>query len=74
LLVLVAVLIFGVVRAAVAQGLRKIHAAIPSISPSSTVFVIARERGYYREKGSELVERLRESLSLLRKPSNFSKQ
>jgi NitT/TauT family transport system substrate-binding protein len=54
LLVLVAALIFGVVRAAVAQGLRKIHAAIPSISPSSIVFVIARERGYYREEGLDV--------------------
>jgi NitT/TauT family transport system substrate-binding protein len=37
-----------------AQALRKVHAAIPSISPSSIVFVIARERGYYREEGLDL--------------------
>ena len=37
-----------------AQALRKIHVAIPSISPSSIVFVIARERGYYREEGLDL--------------------
>lgn len=37
-----------------AQGLRKVHAAIPSISPSSIVFVIAREKGYYREEGLDL--------------------
>ncbi|HEY7165733.1 MAG TPA: ABC transporter substrate-binding protein [Candidatus Binatia bacterium] len=37
-----------------AQALRKIHAAIPSISPSSIVFAIARQRGYYREEGLDL--------------------
>ena len=37
-----------------AQGLRKIHAAIPAISPSSIVFFIAREKGYYREEGLDL--------------------
>jgi len=37
-----------------AQGLKKLHAAIPSISPSSIVFVIAKERGYYREEGLDV--------------------
>ena len=37
-----------------AQALRKVHVAIPSISPSSIVFVIAKERGYYREEGLDL--------------------
>ncbi len=40
--------------AAEAQGLRKVHAAIPAISPASIVFYIARERGYYREEGLDL--------------------
>lgn len=37
-----------------AQGLRKVHVAIPSISPSSIIFVIAKEKGYYREEGLDL--------------------
>jgi hypothetical protein len=37
-------------RTGEAQGLRKVHAAIPSIYPSSIVFVIAREKGSYREE------------------------
>jgi len=41
-------------RVAEAQGLRRVHAAIPSISPSSIVFVIAREKGYYRDEGLDL--------------------
>jgi NitT/TauT family transport system substrate-binding protein len=46
--------ILGSYRGAEAQALRKVHAAIPSISPSSIVFVIAREKGYYREEGLDL--------------------
>jgi NitT/TauT family transport system substrate-binding protein len=47
-------LILESLHVAEAQGLRKVHAAIPSISPSSIVFVIAREKGYYREEGLDL--------------------
>jgi ABC-type nitrate/sulfonate/bicarbonate transport system substrate-binding protein len=54
ILVLMSGLILESSRMADAQGLRKVHAAIPSISPSSIVFVIAREKGYYREEGLDL--------------------
>lgn len=33
------------------QALRKIHVAIPAISPASTTFVAAREKGFYRDEG-----------------------
>ncbi len=33
---------------------RKIPVAIPSVSPSSTTFVVARDRGFYREEGLEV--------------------
>jgi NitT/TauT family transport system substrate-binding protein len=52
--ILLLCVILGSCRGAEAQGLRKVHVAIPSISPSSIVFVIAREQGYYREEGLEL--------------------
>lgn len=36
------------------QELRKIHVAIPSVSPVATPFVVAKEKGYYREEGLEV--------------------
>jgi len=33
---------------------RKIPVAIPSVSPSSTTFVVARDRGFYGEEGLEV--------------------
>ena len=52
--ILLLCVILGPCRGAEAQGLRKVHVAIPSISPSSIVFVIAKEKGYYREEGLDL--------------------
>jgi NitT/TauT family transport system substrate-binding protein len=34
-----------------AQQLRKVHVAIPAITPAAAVFAIAKDRGYYREEG-----------------------
>lgn len=36
------------------QELKKIHVAIPAVSPASTTFVVAKDRGYYREEGLEV--------------------
>jgi len=35
------------------QKLRKIHVAIPAVSPASTTFIVAKERGYYRDESLE---------------------
>ena len=35
------------------QKLRKIHVAIPAVSPASTTFMVAKERGYYRDESLE---------------------
>jgi ABC-type nitrate/sulfonate/bicarbonate transport system substrate-binding protein len=37
-----------------AQELRKIHVAIPAVTPSVSAFAIAKERGYYREEGLDV--------------------
>lgn len=37
-----------------AQELRKVHVAIPSVSPSPSTFIIAKEKGYYREEGLDV--------------------
>ncbi|MBI4526516.1 MAG: ABC transporter substrate-binding protein [Deltaproteobacteria bacterium] len=44
-------LVFGLASQVHGQQLRKIHVAIPAISPASTTFVVAREMGYYRDEG-----------------------
>lgn len=36
------------------QQLRKVHVAIPAVSPASTTFVVAKERGFYREEGLDV--------------------
>ncbi|MGH7872205.1 MAG: ABC transporter substrate-binding protein [Candidatus Binatia bacterium] len=37
-----------------AQELLKIPVAIPAVSPAATTFVVARDRGYYREEGLDI--------------------
>lgn len=46
--------IFGIWSGAEGQELRKIHVAIPAVSPASTTFVVAKDRGYYREEGLDV--------------------
>ena len=41
-------------RWAEAQQLRKIHVAIPAITPAAAPFAIAKDRGYYREEGLDV--------------------
>jgi NitT/TauT family transport system substrate-binding protein len=38
----------------VAQDLLKLPVAIPAVSPAATAFVVARERGYFREEGMDV--------------------
>jgi len=37
-----------------AQEFRKIPVAVPAVSPASTTFAVAKERGYYREEGLDV--------------------
>ena len=37
-----------------AQQLRKVHAAIPAITPAAAPFAIAKDRGFYREEGLDV--------------------
>jgi NitT/TauT family transport system substrate-binding protein len=37
-----------------AQDLLKLPVAIPAVSPAATAFVVARERGYFREEGLDV--------------------
>ena len=37
-----------------AQQLRKVHAAIPAITPAAAPFAIANDRGFYREEGLDV--------------------
>lgn len=37
-----------------AQELLKVPVAIPAVTPAATTFVVARDRGYYREEGLEV--------------------
>ena len=46
--------VLGICPGAEGQGLRKVHVAIPAVSPASTTFVVAKDRGYYREEGLEV--------------------
>jgi hypothetical protein len=55
---LISCLILESSRTAEAQGLRKVHAAIPSISPTSIVFVIARELARFLKNKEDLAGRL----------------
>ncbi len=48
--VIVFLTLCGLLSRAEAQELRKVHVAIPAASPASTTFVVARQRGYYREE------------------------
>ena len=46
--------LFGLSPRSGAQELRKIHVAIPAVSPASTTFAVAKDRGYYREEGLDV--------------------
>src|SRR5712692_11775199 len=37
-----------------AQELLNVPVAIPAVSPAATTFVVARDRGYYREEGLDV--------------------
>jgi NitT/TauT family transport system substrate-binding protein len=37
-----------------AQELLKVAVAIPAVTPAATTFVVARDRGYYREEGLDV--------------------
>jgi NitT/TauT family transport system substrate-binding protein len=39
---------------AVAQELQNVAVAIPAVSPAATTFVVARDRGYFREEGLDV--------------------
>ena len=54
LILLGIVTIIGIWSGAEGQELRKIPVAIPAVSPASTTFVVAKERGYFREEGLEV--------------------
>jgi ABC-type nitrate/sulfonate/bicarbonate transport system substrate-binding protein len=36
------------------QELLKLPVAIPAVTPAATTFVVARERGYFREEGLDV--------------------
>jgi len=44
----------GFAPRAEAQELKKIHVAIPAVTPSVSTFAVAKERGYYREEGLDV--------------------
>jgi NitT/TauT family transport system substrate-binding protein len=46
-------LLLGFPSTGESQKLRKIHIAIPALSPASTTFIVAKEIGYYRDEGLE---------------------
>src|SRR5262245_4523742 len=52
LLLLLAV--FGSLSATEAQQLKKVHVAIPAITPAAAPFAIAKDRGFYREEGLDV--------------------
>lgn len=39
---------------AIAQELLKVPLAVPAVSPAATTFVVARDRGYFREEGLDV--------------------
>ena len=46
--------LFGACSPTEAQQLRKVHAAIPAITPAAAPFAIAKDRGFYREEGLDV--------------------
>jgi NitT/TauT family transport system substrate-binding protein len=48
------ILFFLLCATAEAQDLRKIYVAIPAVTPAVSAFVIAKEKGYYREEGLDI--------------------
>ena len=46
--------LFGSSSRAEAQQLKKVHAAIPAITPAAAPFAIAKDRGFYREEGLDV--------------------
>jgi NitT/TauT family transport system substrate-binding protein len=44
----------GFAPRAEAQELRKIHVAIPAVTPAVATFAIAKDKGYYREEGLDV--------------------
>lgn len=48
------VALFGLLSLAGAQQLRKVHVAIPAITPAAAPFAIAKERGFYRDEGLDV--------------------
>ena len=45
---------FGSLSLTEAQQLKKVHAAIPAITPAAAPFAIAKDRGFYREEGLDV--------------------
>jgi NitT/TauT family transport system substrate-binding protein len=46
--------LFAALSLAEAQQLKKVHAAIPAITPAAAPFAIAKDRGFYREEGLDV--------------------
>src|SRR5262245_11196271 len=46
--------LFGSLSPPEAQQLKKVHAAIPAITPAAAPFAIAKDRGFYREEGLDV--------------------
>src|SRR5262245_53559319 len=46
--------LFGSLSPTEAQQLKKVHAAIPAITPAAAPFAIAKDRGFYREEGLDV--------------------
>ena len=51
---LLAALLSAFSSAAIAQELVRVPVQIPSVTPAATAFVVARERGYYRQEGLDV--------------------
>jgi ABC-type nitrate/sulfonate/bicarbonate transport system substrate-binding protein len=51
---LVVLYLFSLVVRAEAQELKKIHVAIPAVTPAVTTFAVAKDKGYYREEGLDV--------------------
>ncbi len=52
--IILSLVLFVPFSRAEAQELRKIHVAIPAVTPSVSIFAIAKDRGYYREEGLDV--------------------
>jgi NitT/TauT family transport system substrate-binding protein len=46
--------LFAVLPRVEAQELKKIHVAIPAVTPAVTTFAVAKDKGYYREEGLDV--------------------